>query len=328
MTGVALITVLLLAWANGANDNGKGVATLVGSGALSERRALQLALSSTALGAVASVLLGAGLLLAFSGKGLVPDSLVGDSSFLLSVGLGAGWTVVGFTWVRMPVSTTHALVGGLIGAGAAMAGPASIDAARLAAVFALPLLLSPLAAAVLTWLFASRVPTRTHSPVRAGGESVVAVQAVSSVARLHIASAATVSFARGLNDAPKIAALLAVTVLPGAGAIALVAFAMAAGGWFGVQRVTRTISRDITDMSEAEGTVANVVTAALVLIASPLGLPVSTTHVSVGAVFGIGVSSGRANTDTVRAILGAWVVTLPIAAFLAGACALVLGAGQ
>jgi PiT family inorganic phosphate transporter len=82
----------------------------------------------------------------------------------------------------------------------------------------------------------------------------------------------------------------------------------------------------ITGMNEGQAATANIVTAALVVVASPLGLPVSTTHVSCGALFGIGAVTGEARWRTIGGILAAWVVTLPFAAALAAAAALAFGA--
>jgi PiT family inorganic phosphate transporter len=81
----------------------------------------------------------------------------------------------------------------------------------------------------------------------------------------------------------------------------------------------------ITGMNEGQAASANFVTAALVAVASPLGLPVSTTHVSCGALFGIGAVTGEARWRTIGGIFTAWVVTLPLAAALAAAVALSLG---
>lgn len=132
--------------------------------------------------------------------------------------------------------------------------------------------------------------------------------------RLHALSACAVCFARGLNDTPKIAALL----LAGGGAssgskLAGVACAMVLGGMLQGRKVAETMSRRITPMSTTQGLSANLVTASLVLGASHLGLPVSTTHVSVGALFGLGAASGAARWRTIQQILATWTTTFPFA---------------
>ena len=109
---------LLLAYANGANDNFKGVATLFGSGTADYRRALIWATITTALGSVTALVLARGLLQSFTGKGLVSPATVGDPSFPAAVALAAGLTVLLATRLGFPVSTTHALIGAMVGAGA------------------------------------------------------------------------------------------------------------------------------------------------------------------------------------------------------------------
>jgi inorganic phosphate transporter, PiT family len=134
---------------------------------------------------------------------------------------------------------------------------------------------------------------------------------------MHYLSAGAVGFARGLNDTPKIVALLiaAQTVAPNTG-LALVAIVMAVGGILNAHRVAETLSRKITRMNPGQGFTANLVTSLLVTTASRFGLPVSTTHVSVGALFGIGLVNGTANRKTIVAILLAWITTLPLAGLL------------
>jgi PiT family inorganic phosphate transporter len=136
--------------------------------------------------------------------------------------------------------------------------------------------------------------------------------------RLHVLSAGSVGFARGLNDTPKIAALMvAAGALGATSSLGFVALAIAAGGLLAARRVAATMSFGITRLNHGQGFSANLVTGVLVALASPLGLPVSTTQVSCGALFGIGVVSGEARWNTITRILGAWLVTLPLAALLA-----------
>jgi len=133
----------------------------------------------------------------------------------------------------------------------------------------------------------------------------------------HFFSAGAVSFARGLNDTPKLVALgLAVSVLDLAWSIALVALFMAVGGLIHSKQIAETLSQRITAMDPAQGFLANLVTSFLVIFASKWGLPVSTTHVSCGALFGIGIANRQAQWKVIRTILMAWLLTLPTAAFL------------
>jgi PiT family inorganic phosphate transporter len=135
---------------------------------------------------------------------------------------------------------------------------------------------------------------------------------------LHFISAGTVCFARGLNDTPKIAALLLLApALKMQWIIVLVAFLMALGGLLNARRVAETLSHKITTISRGQGLAANLTTSLLVIFASKFGIPVSTTHVSVGALFGIGLQTGKANGSTIISILLSWLLTLPCAALCA-----------
>ncbi len=135
----------------------------------------------------------------------------------------------------------------------------------------------------------------------------------------HFLNAGTVSLARGLNDTPKIVALLLLwKALDIRWGFAAVAIAMAIGGLLNARRVAETMSRKITAMNHGQGFSANLTTAILVVSASLFGLPVSTTHVSVGSLFGIGLTTGKANLRMMSAIVLSWLVTLPCAAILAG----------
>ena len=133
----------------------------------------------------------------------------------------------------------------------------------------------------------------------------------------HFVSAGVVSFARGLNDTPKIAAvLLASPILGPKASLVAVAAAMGIGGLVGARRVAETMSHKVTAMSTGQGLSASLATGSLVLAASLAGLPVSTTHVSVGSLAGIGLMNGKADLSVIRNIVLSWVATLPIAAVL------------
>src|SRR5262249_23018292 len=135
----------------------------------------------------------------------------------------------------------------------------------------------------------------------------------------HFLSGGTVSFARGLNDTPKIVALLLLwKILDIRWGFAAVALTMAVGGLLNARKVAETMSKKITTMNHGQGFTANLTTAILVVLASLFGLPVSTTHVSVGSLFGIGLTTGKANLPMVSAIVLSWLITLPCAAILGG----------
>ncbi len=141
MSSIILLVVVFLAWSNGANDNFKGVATLYGSGTTSYRKALAWATVTTLAGALLTLTVAAALVTTFSAKGLVPDEVATTPAFLGAAALGAALTVLVATWAGLPVSTTHALTGALLGAG--LASRTTVNFEHLGKSFLLPLVLSP-----------------------------------------------------------------------------------------------------------------------------------------------------------------------------------------
>lgn len=367
LIAAVVIAAVCLAYANGANDNFKGVATLMGSRTTDYRGALRWATICTLLGSLAAMLLATTLLKRFSGKGLVPADLALTAEYGAAVALGAGLTVLLATRIGMPVSTTHGLVGALVGAGWAAGSP--IDYGQLGSGFFAPLLVSPVLAIAATLVIyplfrivrarlgvqeetcvcvtngsPQLVPagadavasSSTIAPVLSVGttescglndEAAAGTSAAGLLDRLHFLSAGIVSFARGLNDTPKIAALLLlVPAIGGRAAITLVGVLIAIGGIISARRVAETMSEKITAMNHGQGFTANLITGVIVIGASRLGLPVSTTHVSCGSLFGIGAVTGQAHWRTIATVLVAWATTLPVGA-AAGAAAYLLLAG-
>ncbi|HEX4024142.1 MAG TPA: anion permease [Steroidobacteraceae bacterium] len=351
METLLIIAATFLGFSNGANDNFKGFATVWGSDTLTYRQALTLATIATILGGLMSLILSESLMQQFSGKGLVPPDVAGNPAFIVSIALAAACTVLLATRMGLPISTTHALIGALVGAGLAT-GEGIVHFGQLTHAFVLPLLVSPVVAGTLGFavyrLLSSRTRAsdcaclvatstdatasgaavlRTASPQLLVGsdshcdrlaEPVVRLRLSHMLDRFHALSAASICFARAVNDTPKLAALLVAARLIGARAsIVVIAAVMAAGGLLFARHVAQTMSQRMVRMDQVQGLVANVITAALVIFASKLGMPVSTTQVSVGSIAGTGLVSGAVNWTTLRGILLSWVATLPIAALIA-----------
>lgn len=315
-----------------------------------------------------AIFINTGLIKTFGGAGLVPAAGI-TLNCLLAVGLGAGGTVLLATRLGIPISTTHALTGALVGAGMMSVGVQQLGWPVLVQKFVQPLLLSPLVAAIAAALLffllragrralgvetglclcvdqqVQRVVTRNGVLMLAATGATLTVDDASRcetrywgkifaipAERIYkngqLLTGGLISFARGLNDTPKIAGILVAgaalgwssqTGLSGLqqmGSLAAVAFAMLAGGWLGARRVGETMAEKITDLDGEQGLAAGLVAATLVLLASFFALPVSTTHVTCGALFGIGATTGKAQWKMIGAILLAWVTTLPLAAFL------------
>lgn len=352
MEYLLILVALFLAFGNGANDNFKGFATVWGSATLSYRNALLLATAATLAGSLLSLSLANGLVQQFSGKGLLPQAIVEAPQFIASIGIGAALTVIIATRAGLPVSTTHALIGGLVGAGWA-SSPGEVQFARLWSSFLLPMLSSPVAAALLGYVTyrvlrlrpvakdcacvmhpalrlgpaADGVTLRIAAPQLLVAEDAACDRLAQPTARfsiarvldrLHTGSAALICFARAINDTPKLAALLiAAHMLHASVSLVLIALVMAVGGLVFARRVAETMSRRVARMDHTQGVAANLITATLVLGASLFGLPVSTTHVSVGAISGVGASANTLNQGTLSYVLLSWIATLPMAACIA-----------
>jgi PiT family inorganic phosphate transporter len=253
------------------------------------------------------VFLAQGLLKKFSGRGIVPDSLVASPEFVSAVAMGAALTSFVATRFGFPVSTTHALVGALLGAGLAGSG-ADVQFAALGKNFVFPLFFSPAVAVVLgavtyVTLRALRLAPDNRTP---------------TLDAMHYLSTGAASFARGLNDTPKMTALLmASSALGTSWGYLAIALMIVVGGLLDADHVAETLGKKVTSMNPGQGFAASLVTAALVTTASLHSLPVSTTHVSVGSLLGIGVATRQAKWRKVGEILLAWVTTVPCAAILA-----------
>jgi PiT family inorganic phosphate transporter len=303
---------LFLAFANGANDNFKGVATLLGSKTTSYRVALLWATLTTGAGSIAAFFLAQKLMVNFSGKGLVPDSVALMESFAASVAIASAATVFLATRFGFPISTTHALTGALVGAGF-FASPEGVSTGKLWTAFFIPLLISPVIAIFSTMVLYPvfsflrvRFGVTRESCLCIGNEVLVtapqgipkgAAAAVVQLAsfpqvsvgtkvtceeryvghvwglsakdvldKCHFLSSGLVGFARGLNDTPKIAAVLlldrSLSALP---AIVCVAVAIAVGGVLMARRIAETMSFQITEMNDGQGFSANLVTNAVLL---------------------------------------------------------------
>ena len=356
-----LLATLFLAYANGANDNFKGVATLYGSGTTNYKKSLIYATMTTALGSLMALYLASDLIIVFKGKGLVPDEVIQMQNFPLAVGAGAALTVMSATFFNLPVSTTHALIGALAGAGW-VSSETGIYWDILSKAYFLPLVAGPILSVVLALIiyplfkkirkklnidqetcfcvgekiiataqghgvtkeqFENNYHTSLVLP-----EAVVASQAYcyssysgkfagisarNVLNGLHYLSSGLVCFSRGLNDTPKIAALLLIGSRFDLNiSILVVSIAMAVGGLIHSKRIAVTMGEKVTAMNPGQAFTANLITGVMVLVASRFGVPVSTTHVSCGSIFGIGISKRNIDLKALSHIILAWVTTLPL----------------
>ena len=352
---VAVFTLTgVLAAANGANDVSKGVATLCGAGVVRYRAAIAWGIAATLGGSLLSLTIASRMSVLFTkGIVMVPPS----ATFALAVLCGSIAWVSFATIRRLPVSTTHALVGSMVGAGL-LAG--TVLWSSIWVKVALPLLAS-IAVSYLLSAFLNRVtrgwpqcvcadveradaelsalpaggvfanvcaPALAAPTIRitAGTSAECAIhsrgQRYSLMDGAHWITSGLASFARGLNDTPKIWAIGAFALtsdgLRGWQLLLIVAVSMALGGALAGIRVARTLAKGVVKMNHREGFMANLVTAVLVGEGAHLGLPMSTTHVAAGAIAGIpGSHLARLNATTLGRFLFAWAVTPVVAALIA-----------
>lgn len=309
-----ILSVGFVAFTNGANANFKGVASLYGSGTASRRTALCWGTLATFAGSVAALFLADGLLKTFSGKGIVGDELLQSTTFASAVAVGAALTSLLATRLGFPVSTTHALVGAIVGAGFAGASD-QVHLFALVNNFLYPLFFSPLISILLGGAVYWLLRCLSLAPDRRSRLLDIA----------HFASAGAASFARGLNDTPKMAALL--LIVPSSStkySILFIGIMIAVGAILDARKVAETLGKKITDMTPGQGFAVNIVTAILVTTASFHSMPVSTTHVSVGSLLGMGAITKQAKGRKVVEIFMAWITTVPCAGFLAALVYLIL----
>lgn len=326
-----VIVALAFDFTNGFHDAANAIATVVATKALTMKQALAMAAVMNLLGAFIATAVAKTIQ-----SGLVED--VGDpyQSQILIIGalIGAiGWNIL--TWFfGIPSSSSHAIVGGLVGAGMAFAGTDDIIWSGVVDKVIVPMLVSPIFAAavaglimiVTMWAF-KRVSKETRKK---------------NFRWLQIGAGAFMAFSHGSNDAQKTMgvitlALVGANLLPGDAGIPwwvvlLCALAMAGGTWSGGKRIIETAGKKITALEQESGFVANISGSITILLASRMGLPVSTTHVVMGAITGAGAVSNYGKKDagpavnwgTWRNMIFAWILTIPGSAGIAGGAYLIL----
>jgi len=321
---VGLGVLFFLAFGNGANDVGKSVVSLMIDPETAEFRQSYKALMwggiFSGIGSIAAILIAGRLFSIFTPQSLlltVPGSL-----FVLNVLIGAAaWVLIG-TLLRVPVSTTHAIIGSIIIQAAYLFGAASLEWNFLIWRILLPLAAGPLAAVFGAYLL-SRLSRR--GPEQAQGPEIDHSKLRASAAEWG--SAAAVSFGRGINDAPKMAALGAFFLLGSAMGSSLlpyliVSLAFVAGSLVWGDRVARGLIGHTRHLHPGQRIKAHIATAALVSAGAYFGAPCSTTQVAAGANAGAGKKKRHMLRSSLHGMALAWLVTLPAAGLLAVAASI------
>lgn len=314
---IMIILVVLLAllfdFINGFHDTANAIATSVSTKALSPRTAIMIAATLNFAGALSGTAVAATI-----GQSLVAPDLV-TPLVLITALIGAiFWNL--FTWYfGIPSSSSHALIGGLVGGVMAGFGIYAVNWQGFVKIFS-GLILAPILGLVagsmvmtlLFWIFKKASPARTNNKFR----------------KLQILSACMASFAHGSNDAQKSMGIISLTLLSGGlissfhvpiWVMVACALAMALGTAVGGWRIIRTMGGKIFRIEPINGFAADFTSAAVIYSASLLGAPVSTTHVVSSAIMGVGAAKRLKGVrwNIARQILIAWFVTIPSAAFAA-----------
>ena len=309
---IVVITALAFDFTNGFHDTGNAMATSIASGALKPKVAVTMSAVLNLVGAFLSTAVAAAI-----AKGLVDPGLV--SLELVFAGLVGGivWNLL--TWLLgLPSSSSHALIGGIVGAMLAAAGASGVVWTGLVSKVLVPAVLAPVMAAIIagvaTWLVYRTVrgvpEKRTEKGFRYG----------------QIGSAALVSLAHGTNDAQKTMGVIFLALIaygsasksdpmPPFWVILSCAVAIALGTYLGGWRIIRTLGKGLVEISPPQGMAAETSSAAIILLSSHFGYSLSTTHVATGSILGSGL--GKPGAEVRWGVAGrmatAWLITLPAA---------------
>jgi inorganic phosphate transporter, PiT family len=323
---LVVITALAFDFTNGFHDTGNAMATSIATGALGPRVAVAISGVLNFVGAFLSLAVAATI-----ASGLVDTNVV--TLTVVAAGLAGGiiWNLV--TWLLgIPSSSSHALIGGVIGSTIAASGGSAVLWHGLVSKVVLPAVLSPIIAALVaaagTWLL-YRISRSLTDGARKHGFRIG-----------QIGSACMVSLAHGTNDAQKTMGVITLALIVNKSVpahsnapiwvIVGCALAISIGTYIGGWRVIRTLGKGLVEIESPQGMAAESASAAVILLSSSFGYSLSTTHVATGSIIGSGLGKRGAEVhwNTAGRMATAWVFTLPSAALVgAGAEALAHGIG-
>ena len=309
---LVVLTALAFDFTNGFHDTGNAMATSIATGALPPRVAVALSGLLNLVGAFLSLAVAA----------TIANGLVNSADITLQVvaaGLAGGiiWNLV--TWLfGIPSSSSHALIGGVIGSTLAAAGGSAVQWHGLVSKVIIPAIMSPiiaaLVAAVGTWSLYRISRGLTQGARRHGFRTG------------QVGSACMVSLAHGTNDAQKTMGIITLaliangTLAPGSTApfwvILSCALAISIGTYLGGWRVIRTLGKGLVEIESPQGMAAESSSAAIILLSASFGYSLSTTHVATGSIIGTGLGKRGADVrwNVAGRMAAAWVFTLPAAA--------------
>ncbi len=311
-------TALAFDFTNGFHDTGNAMATSIATRALKPRQAVLLSASLNMVGAFVSLAVAATI-----AKGIVDAGIVTLDVVLAGLVGAIVWNLV--TWVfGIPSSSSHALVGGIVGAVLAATGASGVLWSGLIAKVWIPALVAPLVA-ILVGGVATRLVTRiTHDVPQKANDRIFRWG--------QIGSASLVSLAHGTNDAQKSMGIILLALIAShpdsppssvpLWVIVSCALAMALGTYTGGWRVIRTLGKGLVELEPRQGMAAETSSAAVIMLSSHFGFSLSTTHVATGSILGSGVGKKGASVRWHLAgrMFLAWLVTVPAAGLVGAAC--------
>ncbi|MFF7979445.1 anion permease [Streptomyces sp. NPDC007901] len=315
---IVVVTALAFDFTNGFHDTANAMATTISTGALKPKIAVTMSAALNLVGAFLSVEVANTI-----SKGLVDENGIRPEVIFAALVGAILWNLV--TWlVGLPSSSSHALMGGLIGATVASAGFGAVHGDVLVTKVLLPAVAAPLVAGL-----AATLATRLSYALSKNAEDEATRKGYRAG---QIASAGLVSLAHGTNDAQKTMGIITLALIAG-GSIApgsnpptwvilSAGLAIALGTYIGGWRIIRTMGKGLTDLQPQQGFAAQTSAATAILASSHLGFSLSTTHVVSGSVIGAGLGrkGGTVRWSTATRMVIAWLLTLPAAA-LVGALA-------
>jgi PiT family inorganic phosphate transporter len=324
---VSLLVIIVLALAfdyiNGFHDTANAIATSVATRALRPAHAIAMAAAFNFIGAFAGTAVAKTI-----GAGIVDETTTTQAVVGAALIGAIAWNLI--TWrLGIPSSSSHALIGGLIGATIVAAGVGALNIGGIVNKVLIPLVTSPVIGfagafslmIALFWIFrrADRRPLARR------------------FRRLQVVSAGFMAFAHGSNDAQKTMGIITLALFS-AGVIdsievppqvivlsaTAISLGTAAGGW----RIMKTMGHKVVELEPIHGFAAETTAATVIYTAAHFGMPVSTTHVISSAIMGVGTSKGAHGVrwGVARGILVAWVVTIPAAATMGALSWVVLNA--
>ncbi|MFB7457491.1 anion permease [Streptomyces sp. NPDC056188] len=312
---MVVITALAFDFTNGFHDTANAMATTISTGALKPKVAVAMSAALNLVGAFLSVEVANTI-----SKGLVDENGIRPEVIFAALVGAILWNLL--TWlVGLPSSSSHALMGGLIGATIASAGFSAVHGGALVTKVLIPAVAAPVVAGL-----AALVSTRMSYGI---GRKSNGKAAEKGHRAGQIASAGLVSLAHGTNDAQKTMGVITLALVAG-GALApgsnpptwvilSAGLAIALGTYIGGWRIIRTMGKGLTDLQPQQGFAAQTSAATAILASSHLGFSLSTTHVVSGSVMGAGLGrkGGVVRWSTARRMAVAWALTLPAAALVA-----------